>query len=74
VLRAAVTGERGRNVAHHRYSADFTIEVLEQGEPDTGEALAMPDDLAQSLIAEIKVKAKPRKGDKQYRVVKAEKK
>ena len=61
-------------MAHHRFSADFTIEVLQQGEPDTGAALSMPDDLAQSLIDEIKVKAKPSKGDKQYRVVKASKK
>jgi hypothetical protein len=61
-------------MAHHRFSADFTIEVLQQGEPDTGEPLPMPDDLAQSLIAEIKVKARPTKGGKQYKVVKAEKK
>jgi hypothetical protein len=61
-------------VPHHRFFADFTIEVLEQGQPDTGAALPMPDDLAQALIGEIKVKAKPSNGGKQYKVVKAEKK
>jgi hypothetical protein len=61
-------------MAHHRFSADFTIEVLEQGEPDTGVTLPMPDDLAQALIDEIKLKAKPNKGGKQYKVVKASKK
>jgi hypothetical protein len=61
-------------VAHHRFSADFTIELLQQGEPDTGDPLAMPDDLVQAVIEEIKLKAKPNKGGKQYRVVKAEKK
>jgi hypothetical protein len=61
-------------VTHHRFSADFTIEVLQQGEPDTGDPLPMPDDLAKSLINEIRVKAGPSKGGKQYKVVKADKK
>jgi len=61
-------------VSFHRFTAEFTIEVLQQGEADTGDPLQMPEDLAQALIDEIKVKAKPNKGGKQYRVVKAAKK
>lgn len=60
-------------MAHHRFSAEFTIELLQQGEADTGDPLAMPDDLAQAVIDEIR-KVKPSKGGKQYKVVKAEKK
>jgi len=60
-------------MAHHRFIAQFEIVLAIPNNTDTNPPEPMPDDLVQSLVAEIN-KANPKKGSQPYKVEKAKKK